>query len=221
VVTERTKPAPVAPSTKGRRFPAEPLTGREVEALIRACSRRGSAGIRDAALIALLAGTGLRISEALALRLVDLDLEQASLRVLHGKGDRSRLVGLDSGAQALLERWLTRRVRLGIGRTCPIFCAISGSQRGRRLSPGAVRKKLHELGRRAGIEKRVHPHGLRHTFAVELARERVSLVLVSAALGHSNVATTDTYIRHLGNEDVVELMRDRGPIWAPTEPEAV
>jgi site-specific recombinase XerD len=199
---------------RGRRFPPEPLSGREVEALIRACSRRGSAGIRDAALIALLVGTGLRIAEALALRPVDVDLEQATVRVLHGKGDRSRLVGLDVSAQALLERWLERRGRLDIGRASPLFCAIAGAKRGQPLAAAAFRKKLHELGQRAGIEKRVHPHGLRHTFAVALARENVPLPILSAALGHASTATTDRYVRHVAAEEVVQLMTARPSIWS-------
>ena len=203
-----------AGANRGRRFPPEPLTGREVEALIRACSRRGSAGLRDAALIALLVGTGLRIAEALALRPVDVDLEQATVRVLHGKGDRRRLVGLDVSAQALLERWLERRGRLGIGRSAPIFCAIAGDKRGHPLAPAAFRAKLHELGRRAGIEKRVHPHGLRHTFAVALARENVPLPILSAALGHSSSATTDRYIRHVAADEVVQTMTQRPAIWS-------
>ena len=115
-----------AGANRGPRFPPGPLTRREVR---RACSRRGYASIRDAALIALLAGTGLRIAEALALRPVDVDLEQATVRVLHGKGDRSRLVGLDAAAQALRDRWLDRRSRLGVGRPAPIFCAIASHQR--------------------------------------------------------------------------------------------
>lgn len=203
----------MAVSNKGRRFPPEPPTGREVEALIRACSRRGSAGIRDAALIALFAGSGPRVAEALALRLVDVDLDEHTVRILHGKGDRSRVVGIDVSAQALLERWLARRDRLRIARSAPIFCAIQGEKRGAPLTPSAVRKKLHDLSRRAGIDKRITPHQLRHAFATALAREGVPLPLISAALGHSSTATTDRYIRHVAASEVVELMRTRPAIW--------
>jgi integrase/recombinase XerD len=75
--------------TKGRKLPGEVLTPAEVSRLIRACGR-GPCGIRNAGLIAMMFGTGLRISEALALRPSDLDLPNGMVRVKHGKGDRAR-----------------------------------------------------------------------------------------------------------------------------------
>lgn len=205
------------PANFGRRYPAEVLTRREVEALLAACSRRGSAGIRNCALIALLYRTGLRISEALALLPKDVDLAAGTVQVLHGKGDRRRVVGLDPGAGAILELWLSRRRELRIGPTRPVFCVISAPSKGRALRAAYVREALKDLARKAGIEgKRVHPHGLRHTHAAELAREGVPLHIIRRQLGHADLRTTQRYIDHLEPLEVVRVMQARTwPTHAP------
>ena len=93
------------PVNKGAKLPGEVLEAWEVVALIRACGR-GPAGVRNAALIAIMFGAGLRVSEALALKVSDLNLSNGTVRVRHGKGDRARTVALDPSAQAYVERWL-------------------------------------------------------------------------------------------------------------------
>ena len=80
---------------------------------------------------------------------------------------------------------------------------------GKPMKSGYVRMLLPRLARRAGIEKRCHPHGLRHTHAFELATEGTALHVIQAQLGHSSVATTDRYIRHLNPAAVVETMKAR------------
>ena len=113
--------SPRRPSpNKGRRFPAEPLTKREVDALIASCSNRAKTGVRNRALIAVLYRSGIRIGEALALKPADVDLDNGTVRVLHGKGDRSRTVGIDAGACALVERWLEARRQLVAAAATPV-----------------------------------------------------------------------------------------------------
>jgi integrase len=87
--------------------------------------------------------------------------------------------------------------------------------KGASLKTAYVRALLPRLAARAGIEKRVHPHGLRHTHAAELAREGTPLNLVQAQLGHSSLATTDGYLRHIAPEELVKAMKAR--IWSPPE----
>jgi hypothetical protein len=100
--------------------------GLEPPALFRACSSRAATGIRNRALIVVLYRGGLRLGEALALRPKDVELAAGTITILHGKGDRSRTVGLDPGAAAVLERWLERRRALGIGGRAPLFCTLAG-----------------------------------------------------------------------------------------------
>ena len=203
------------PPNAGNRYPAEILTADEVHRLLAACGR-GVSGVRDRALIVVLWRAGLRVNEALALRPKDVDLDRGTVRVLHGKGDRARTVGLDPTACAVLERWIERRRALGLTGTKPLFCVISAPTRGKALYSSCVREKLKRAAARAGIEKRVHPHGLRHTHAVELATEGVPMHVIRAQLGHSSLDTTARYIDHLAPGQVIRAMQVRE--WAHSAP---
>lgn len=192
-------------STGSRRRPPEVLAETEAVALIKVCSARAPTGIRNRALIAVLWRCGLRIAEALALELRDVDLEQGTIRVRHGKGDKSRTVGLDQQTSALLARWLDRRRGLHPGARSPVFCTLHGG----RLDPSYIRHLLPRLARRAGIDRRVHAHGLRHTYASELAREKTPINIIRDALGHSSLSVTDRYLRDVAPIHVIETMRAR------------
>lgn len=198
------------PPNYGRRFPAEVLSSEEVGRLIAACPRRGPSGLRDRALIVVMWRAGLRIAEALALELRDVDLQAGTLTVRHGKGNRRRVVGLDPTGQAVLERWLEARARLGVPRGAPVFCTVSKPAPGRPYQSPQARIMLKRRAHRAGIDKRVHPHGLRHTFAVELLREGLDVKMIQLQLGHNDLRTTDRYLSHLMPLELVEAMRRRG-----------
>ncbi len=194
-----------ANSSTSRRRPPEVLTEAEVLALMKACSTRAPTGVRNRALIAVLWRCGLRISEALSLELRDIDLEAGTVRVRHGKGDRSRTVGLDEQTTALLARWLDRRKKLSPGARAPIFCTLQGG----RLDSSYVRRLLPRLAAKAGIDRRVHAHGLRHTYASELAREGTAINVIRDVLGHTSLAVTDRYLRDVAPTHVIDTMRAR------------
>lgn len=193
------------PANKGQKLPPEPLTQDEVRLLIGTCSKRAATGLRNRALLVALYRAGLRISEALSLYPKDLDAKAGTIRVLHGKGDKCRVVGLDAGAWAILQNWLDKRATLKMNGRQPVFCTLAGEQ----IESAYIRAMLPRLARKAGIEKRVHAHGLRHTHAYELASEGTPLHLIAAQLGHGSVATTDRYIRHLNPTAVVLAMQER------------
>ena len=194
-------------STLGRTFPVEILTPSEVRALMSQCSRRGSCGFRDRALIATLFRAGLRVAELTALAPKDIDLATGEVRVLRGKGGKQRVVGVDTETVALIELWMAQRVKLRVSKTAPLFCTL----RGGRLSRVQITQKLKELAAKAGIEKRVHPHALRHSRAVDLVRNGVALPTIQAAYGHSSLRTTQVYVSHIAPAEVVEAMR--GGSW--------
>jgi site-specific recombinase XerD len=186
---------------------ADLLSGAEVERLMRCCSRRAPTGVRNRALIAVMWRCGLRIGEALALRAKDVDLDAGTLVVQRGKGGKRRVVGVDAGTAALVGRWLEVRRRRGL--SGPLFCTL----RGRPMDQSYVRHLLPRLARRAGVERRVHAHGLRHAFAVDMVRSGAPLYVVRDALGHSSVATTQVYLSRVGAHEAVEAMRARE--WEP------
>jgi integrase/recombinase XerD len=201
------------PANAGKRYPAETLTRKEVHALIAACSNRAPTGVRNRALIVLLYRGGLRISEAIGhsqkryppLYPKDIDRAAGTVTVLHGKGDKRRTIGLDPEAFAVVERWLEKRQKLGISARAPLFCTLDGG----RLDSSYVRRLLPRLAARAGIDKRVHAHGLRHSMAAEMAQENVPINLIQDALGHSSLATTDRYLRHVHPQQLIAAMRAR------------
>jgi site-specific recombinase XerD len=183
---------------KGQKYPAQPLTRAEIEALLGACNQ-GPTGARNRALIALLWRTGVRISEALALKPGDLD--ERSVRILHGKGDVCRTVGgLDVTAKPYLNIWLAERKALGFNARNPLFCTLKGEG----LQTAYVRAMLKRLAEECGIEKRVHPHAFRHTMAFEWVNERAPLNIISAQLGHRSLGITEKYVSHLNPAAVID-----------------
>lgn len=197
------------PPNYGQTFPAEVLTTEEVGRLIAACPRRGPGGLRNRALIVVLWRGGLRCAEALDLELRDIDREAGTILIRHGKGNRRRVVGVDPPAFAVLERWLDERSALGVPRGAKVFCSITRPGIGAPMSASYWRAAIKRLGEKAGIEKRVHSHGLRHTHAVELSRERLPILYISRQLGHSNLAITQRYVDHLEPGEVIAAMQAR------------
>lgn len=199
------------PPNFGKTYPVEVLTPGEVRRLIEACSRRGPSGLRNRALIVVLWRSGLRVSEATALHPKDVDLDSGTITVLHGKGDKRRVVGLDPEAGAVVQRWVACRRELTLARSAPLFCTIAQPMPGRPLHTAYLRELFKHLALKAGIEKRCHPHGLRHTFAYECRIEGMDLVEIQTLLGHRNLATTARYVSHLA--PVEALARQRARVW--------
>jgi site-specific recombinase XerD len=191
-----------------RRLPPEVLTDEEVLRLIDACPTTPP-GLRTRALIAVLYRAGLRVAEALALYPKDVDAQAGTIRVLHGKGDRSRTVGIDPGGLVLLTQWLEARAEGGFGPTNTLFCSRDGGH----LSSGYARRLFQQLGAKAGIAKRVHAHGLRHTHAAQLRSEGVDIGIISKQLGHRSITTTATYLDHIAPLAVLQTIRSRH--WTP------
>jgi site-specific recombinase XerD len=125
--------------------------------------------------------------------------------VLHGKGDKARIVGLDKITWGYVQRWLDRRKELGLNGRQSVFCTLKGEA----LESAYVRNLLPRLAKKAGIEKRVHPHGLRHTMACELLQEGIDIGIISKQLGHSSIATTARYLDHISPTKVVTTMQGR------------
>jgi integrase len=180
--------------------PAEPLAPEEVRALLDACGDTLSAQ-RDYALLVVLWRAGLRIGEALALRCSDVNFGQGTIRVLHTKTRQARTVGIDGQALDVVREWVAARAAAGIG-DGPLFCRIHG-QPGAPLSARHVGQQMVRLAERARVQHRVHPHGLRHTMAVESVREGVPVTQISRQLGHSSIATTAVYLDHLFPGEVI------------------
>ena len=197
------------PGNAGKRYIPEPLTPDEVQLLIAGCSRTSATGLRNRALIVVLWRSGLRISETLALLPGDIDHDAHTVLVRVGKGGKTRRVGIDSKALEHVRRWEQARAKLGVTAHDSLFCTINSTVRGGPIRSPYVRMLLKRLATEAGITKRVHPHGLRHSLACDLSREKVPLALIQRQLGHSNPGTTGIYLQGISNTEVVEAMSVR------------
>jgi site-specific recombinase XerD len=185
--------ARLAPVT-GETLPAgRELLAEEIASLIQHCIEEGSPiGIRDAAIISILFGAGLRREEITKLNLDDYYPEDAKL-VIRGKRSKQRLAYLGDGAVAALMYWLELRGN-GAG---PLFVSVKrgGALRyGRRLSPQSIYYLLKIRAMRAGV-KPFSPHDLRRTFVSRLLDSGVDIATVAKMAGHSNIQTTARYDR--------------------------
>ena len=185
----------------GMTFPPEPLSADEVSRLCAAMTQ-GALGDRNRAAIALMYRAGLRLAEALALHPSDVDGDAKTVRVLKGKGGKFRVVGIDAEGLLHIERWLVRRRDHAIPKSAPLLCQLDGTP----WAPQAVRRVLTDAGKRAGITKRVHPHGLRHSHAVRLDEAGVRTSLISRQLGHSSLAVTSIYLDHVSPAQLVQAL---------------
>ena len=167
-----------------------PLGVEEVRRLIEAPDRSTPTGLRDRAILEVLYGAGVRVSELTGLDVDDLDLEGGFVRVV-GKGGKEREVPIGRHAQHAVGSYLARaRPRLVRQRTRG---ALFLNARGGRLSRQACAKLLAAYASRAGMGRRVSPHDLRHSFATHLLEGGADVRVVQELLGHASVATTQIY----------------------------
>lgn len=206
------------PPNFGRKYPPEVLTAEEIRGLMEHCGRgRGRAFVRNRAWIALAAATGLRISESLDLLPSDVDWEHGIVHVREGKNRRARRVGIDAASLAVVGEWRDERRGLGVPLGTPLFCTFAQDDFGpvgRPMWHSYVRDMLKRAARHAGVEKRVHCHAMRHTFAFRLMLAGVDLLTISLLLGHKSTAYTDAYLRHIAPlREVAQLQQLPSPEW--------
>lgn len=139
---------------------------------------------RDRAIITTFLYTGLRSNELRLLDVEDLDFDALTVFVRFGKRDKERIVPLHAEAATALETHLQGRI------TGPLF----KSNRGSRISYDRLHSLVVELGHRAGLRKDLHPHSLRHSFAVSLLDADVNLETIRDLLGHEDIRTTTIYL---------------------------
>ena len=181
--------ADVALPKRGRRLPRT-LSPGEAERLVEAASGTKPRDLRDRALVELLYGAGLRVSEAVGLERGGVDLDERLVRSI-GKGGKERIVPLGRSAAGALRRYLSRgRPFLDRRHRSELFLNAQGGG----LTRAGAFLILRRLADKAGLEPgRVHPHLLRHSFATHLLEGGADLRSVQEMLGHADLATTELY----------------------------
>jgi len=174
----------------------QPFSPDEIRALLGAINLRRRPGIRNYALVLFLLDTGVRASECVSVRLDDVDWEHGRVRVLHGKGQKQRWVGLGEDAQRALQTYIgtVRGSEEG-----PLFLSTKSGLGIRSL---VLNTLLRRLGAVAGVAK-VHPHRFRHTFATWAIRSQAREIDVQSLLGHSSLTMVQRYARTYSSEQAV------------------
>lgn len=155
---------------------------------------------RDRIIFELFLGTGSRLSELVNLDVDDVDLDGKHIRIV-GKGGVPQVKFIKSSLRSALRAYLAERRRADDS-SCP---ALFLSLRGTRLCPRQIALRLTHWLVRAGITRKITPHGLRHTFATHLYAKTSDLLLVKRALGHRDISTTEIYT-HLADEALEEAI---------------
>lgn len=181
-------------SIRGSQLPAgRALDAGELAALFRVCAADPSpAGARDAAMLAVLYGAGLRRSEAVSLDVSDVDTETGAVTVRRGKGRKDRIAYLPAGGVAAVRAWLEARGEM----PGPLFLPVNKGGRVtlRRLTDAAVRVILRKRSRQAGVAA-CSPHDLRRSFVSDLLDAGADVSAVRGLAGHASVSTTAKYDR--------------------------
>lgn len=171
-----------------RRLPSF-LNNEDVSALVSAPESSTSLGLRDRALMELLYAAGVRVSELVGLDTTDVNLGDGLLRV-RGKGRKERMVLIGRPARRALKAYLREgRPRLAAGAEAALFLNRDGG----RLSPRGVQGLVRKYALAAGLDQRIFPHLLRHTFATHMLEGGADLRVLQELLGHSNINSTQIY----------------------------
>jgi integrase/recombinase XerC len=193
----------VSAPKSGKRLPGN-LDADRVGRLL-AIEGSGPLVIRDRAILELFYSSGLRLAELTGLDLADLDLADRVVRVT-GKGNKERIVPVGSKAIVALQGWLKERRALTPATETAVFVSRDGA----RLSRRAVQQRVAHWARKQGIDARVYPHLLRHSFATHLLESSHDLRGVQELLGHANISTTQVYT-HLDFQHLAQIYDQTHP----------
>ena len=185
----------------------EVLALKEVEALLNSPNTAQILGLRDRAILEVMYATGLRVSEIINIKLNDLHLSLGIIQTI-GKGDKERIVPLGDVAAKWIERYLneSRPKLLKQKRSVYLFLNFHGNQ----LTRQGIWKNLKVHVRKAGIQKNVTPHTLRHSFATHILENGADLRIVQELLGHADISTTQIYT-HLSKQRLAKVYNQAHP----------
>lgn len=204
-------------NTRRKKLPAV-LEPEEAQKLLSIPNKRYTTGTRNKAILALMLNCGLRVSEVVNLRPGDLNLGKRKLRVVNGKGGVDRDLIIPEYTTELLREWKKTKPK----NSKYFFTTIKDTQgtitqpktgriidktsrTGSQLSVRYIQLMMKKYAKKAGIDKDITPHTLRHTFATDFIRQGQNVMKLKKILGHSDISTTQIYVT-LANKDIEEAM---------------
>ncbi|MBC2742269.1 MAG: tyrosine recombinase XerD [Desulfosarcina sp.] len=183
------------------------LTVADVEALIHTPDRNKPEGLRDAAMLELLYGAGLRVSELILLEMTGINLEAGFVRVF-GKGSKERVVPVGRMALTAVQDYLDRSRPLLLKNRSSVYLFVT--RRGSAMTRQSFWNLIGRYGRLAKLKKKVTPHSLRHSFATHLLEGGADLRAIQMMLGHADISTTQIYT-HVAHRQLVEAHKKYHP----------
>ena len=193
---------------RGRHLP-EVLSLEEIDAMIQAIPSEKDESLRNEAIIEMLYGSGLRVSELIDLRISRINFDEGYMLV-EGKGSKERLVPVSDRALSLSMQWMEQRSRLKIKPGA--YDILFLNRRGAPLSRVMVFYIVRDLAERAGIQRKISPHTLRHSFATHLLEGGANLRSIQEMLGHESVTTTEIYV-HLDRHRLRSVLENCHPLF--------
>lgn len=204
-----TNPADLLDSPKLTLHLPEVLSVEEIDAMIAAIPRDKEESLRNEAIIEMLYGSGLRVSELIDIRISRLNSEEGFLLV-EGKGSKERVVPVSPRALQLISLWLEQRAMMKVADDASDILFLN--RRGRRLTRVMIFYIIKDLAERAGIRRPVSPHTLRHSFATHLLEGGANLRSIQELLGHESVTTTELYV-HLDRRQLRATLEQYHPLF--------
>ena len=180
----------------------EVLSVEEIDAMITQIDMSKAEGHRNRAIIEMLYGSGLRVSELIELKLSNIYREEGYMRIL-GKGSKQRLVPISPIADEQFSYWLADRNMLDIKPEATDIAFLN--HYGRQLTRAMIFTIVKRLAEAAGIQKTISPHTLRHSFATHLLQNGADLRIIQQLLGHESIVTTEIYT-HVNIQDLREAV---------------
>ncbi|TNF09219.1 MAG: site-specific tyrosine recombinase XerD [Bacillota bacterium] len=179
----------------------------EVLAILNMANESKKLGYRNQALLELIYGSGLRVSELLDIKMEDIHLNQGYI-IVKGKGDKERMVPISDVSMIALRNYIvkSREDLMGDKKTSYLFL----NQQGQRLSRQGFFKLLKKLAHDAGVETECSPHTLRHSFATHLLENGMDLRTLQSLLGHEDISTTQIYT-HISQKRIKEIYKEAHP----------
>ena len=177
----------------------------EMEALFNTVSNDAKKGLRDRVVIELLYATGIRVSELVNIKVMDLDMNLPGVKVL-GKGNKERFVPFGEFCRQSIEQYLEKFKPLK-GKSHPYLIV---NMKGDPITERGIRYLLNDVVKRTAGVTEIHPHKLRHTFATDLLNQGADLRTVQSLLGHVNLSTTGKYT-HVSNQQLRKVYLNAHP----------
>lgn len=194
---------------KGKVFPPEIYSKGHIDLIMKEMNPKCSTGCRNRAILSVLHGAGLRVSECMDLKPTDINLDTGKIFIKEGKGKEFRTIGISQTKCSMVQIWMNKRKQLGFNGIHNVFITLKGNPVSSTYCRELLARISKKIEKKHGIKQRLNPHSMRHTMVSELCDEGWNICDIRDQLGHKSVATTEKYIRKINPKQLIDKMYRR------------